>query len=201
MYRAVRLTKQLLTFAKGGDPVKEDVSLGTLVQEVALFDLSGSPVKLVYQQTAELWLAEVDKGQIQQVISNLTINARQAMPEGGSLHITLANTDLSATTVPGLRPGKYVQITVRDEGTGIDPKYLDRIFDPYFTTKQTGSGLAWPPPIRSSTSTAARSGSSRSLARAPPLRSTCRRPGCHCRPRPRARAWPARPWTAPPKSW
>ena len=141
MYRAVRLTKQLLTFAKGGDPVKEDVSLGTLVQEVALFDLSGSPVKLVYQQTAELWLAEVDKGQIQQVISNLTINARQAMPEGGSLHITLANTDLSATTVPGLRPGKYVQITVRDEGTGIDPKYLDRIFDPYFTTKQTGSGL------------------------------------------------------------
>ena len=141
MNRAVRLTKQLLTFAKGGDPVKEDVSLETLVQEVARFDLSGSPIKLVYQQAAGLWLAEVDKGQIQQVISNLTINARQAMPEGGSLHITLANADLSATTVPGLRPGKYVQITVRDEGTGIDPKYLERIFDPYFTTKQTGSGL------------------------------------------------------------
>ncbi|MEI8078512.1 MAG: CHASE domain-containing protein, partial [bacterium] len=141
MNRAVRLTKQLLTFAKGGDPIKENVSLGTLVEEIARFDLAGSAVKLVYQQAPELWLAVVDKGQMQQVISNLTINARQAMPEGGSLYITLDNADLSATAMPGLRPGKYVQLTVRDEGVGIAPEHLNRIFDPYFTTKQAGSGL------------------------------------------------------------
>ena len=141
MSRAVRLTKQLLTFAKGGDPVKEDVSLGTLVEEVAHFDLSGSPVKLVYQQTDDLWLAEVDKGQIQQVVSNLVINARQAMPNGGCLYVTLENVTLPAGAIPGLRPGKYIRGTVRDEGTGIDPKNIDRIFDPYFTTKQTGNGL------------------------------------------------------------
>ncbi|MEI8079265.1 MAG: ATP-binding protein, partial [bacterium] len=141
MGRAVRLTKQLLTFAKGGDPVKEDVCLGTLIQDVAHFDLSGSPVKLVYQQPDDLWPAKVDKGQIQQVISNLTINARQAMPKGGCLYLTLENVTLPAGAVPGLRPGKYIKVTARDEGTGISPKNIDRIFDPYFTTKQTGSGL------------------------------------------------------------
>jgi PAS domain S-box-containing protein len=141
MSRAVRLTKQLLTFAKGGDPVKEDVCLGALVQDVARFDLSGSPVKLVYQHPDDLWLAEVDKGQIQQVVSNLTINARQAMPNGGCLYVTLENVTLPAGAIPNLRPGKYIRGTVRDEGTGIDPKNIDRIFDPYFTTKQTGSGL------------------------------------------------------------
>ena len=141
MSRAVRLTKQLLTFAKGGDPVKTEVSLGTLVEEVARFDLSGSPVKLVYQQADDLWRADVDKGQIQQVVSNLTLNARQAMPEGGHLYVTLANANVPAMAVPGLRPGRYLNVTVRDEGIGIDPKHLDRIFDPYFTTKQSGNGL------------------------------------------------------------
>ncbi len=141
MSRAVRLTQQLLTFAKGGDPVKADVSLGALVEEVAHFDLSGSPVKLVYQQAEDLWLADVDQGQIQQVVSNLTINARQAMPEGGHLYITLENAAIPAADITGLPPGKYVRVCVRDEGTGIEPKHLDRIFDPYFTTKQTGSGL------------------------------------------------------------
>ena len=141
MSRAVRLTKQLLTFAKGGDPVKTEVSLGTLIEEVARFDLSGSPVKLVYQQADDLWRADVDKGQIQQVVSNLTLNARQAMPAGGHLYITLANANVPAMAVPGLRPGRYLKVTVRDEGIGIDPKHLDRIFDPYFTTKQSGNGL------------------------------------------------------------
>jgi len=141
MNRAVRLTKQLLTFAKGGEPVKEDVNLGALVEDVAPFDLSGSQVRLVYQQVENLWPARVDKGQIQQVISNLTINARQAMPAGGRLYITLENVEIQEDVGPSLQRGKYVEIVVRDEGSGIDPKYLGRIFDPYFTTKQTGDGL------------------------------------------------------------
>ncbi|MFO7536117.1 MAG: cache domain-containing protein [Kiritimatiellia bacterium] len=141
MNRAVRLTKQLLTFAKGGEPVKENVSLGALVEEVARFDLSGSNVRLECRPAADLWLAEVDKGQIQQVISNLTINARQAMPEGGRLYIALENALVPEGAVAGLAPGKYVRVTLRDEGTGIEHKHLARIFDPYFTTKQSGNGL------------------------------------------------------------
>jgi len=135
MFRAILLTKQLLTFSKGGDPVKEDVSLGTIVEEVTRFDLSGSNVKLVYRQTDDLWSANVDKGQIMQVISNITINAREAMPNGGHLYITLENTQ------PGPNKGNYIKVTIRDEGTGIDPKIIDRIFDPYFTTKHSGNGL------------------------------------------------------------
>ncbi|MEI6167601.1 MAG: PAS domain S-box protein [bacterium] len=141
MTRAIRLTKQLLTFSKGGDPVKEDVSLGTLVEEVARFDLTGSNVKLVYHQADDLWKANADKGQIQQVISNLTTNARQAMPNGGHLYITLENAEIRDNSIPRLHRANYVKITLRDEGSGIDAKTIDRIFDPYFTTKKTGSGL------------------------------------------------------------
>ena len=141
MTRAVRLTKQLLTFAKGGDPVKEHIGLADMVEEVARFDLTGSNVSLVYHHDANLWPVDADRGQIQQVVSNLVINARQAMPSGGHLHVTLENADLPAEAIPGLRAGSYVKVIVRDEGGGIEPKVLDRIFDPYFTTKQTGSGL------------------------------------------------------------
>jgi PAS domain S-box-containing protein len=141
MNRAIRLTRQLLTFAKGGEPVKKNVTLGTLVEEIVRFDLSGSNVKPVFEQKADLWLAEVDKGQIQQVFSNLTINANQAMPDGGHLYITLKNEELSDKALAGLTPGKYIKVIVRDEGAGIEQRYLERIFDPYFTTKQTGSGL------------------------------------------------------------
>ena len=141
MNRAIRLTKQLLTFAKGGDPVKGNVSLGVLFEEVARFDLSGSPVKLVCRQAKDLWQVEVDKGQIEQVVSNLIINARQTLSQGGNLYVTLANANVPEGVVPGLKSGKYVEVTVRDDGPGIDQKILDRIFDPYFTTKETGNGL------------------------------------------------------------
>jgi len=141
MSRAIRLSKQLLTFATGGAPIIKNISLGALVEEVARFDLSGSNVKLVFKKAKDLWKTEADKGQIEQVIANLTINARQAMPDGGRLYITMENEEITGSAVPGLNTGKFVKITVRDEGSGIDPKHLDRIFDPYFTTKQTGSGL------------------------------------------------------------
>jgi len=141
MTRATSLTKQLLTFAKGGAPLKENVSIGLLAEEVVRFDLSGSNVKLIFNQAEDLWFAEVDKGQIQQVISNLTINANQAMPDGGHLYITLKNAHVAPGLLPDLKAGKYVKIQVRDEGDGIEKDHLARIFDPYFTTKQTGNGL------------------------------------------------------------
>jgi PAS domain S-box-containing protein len=141
MNRAIRLTKQLLTFAKGGSPVTESVRLDSLVAEIVRFDLSGSNVKPIFEPVNDLWPAEVDKGQIQQVFSNLTINARQAMPDGGHLYITLENADISGNDVPDLVSGKYIRITVTDEGAGMTRKHLDRIFEPYFTTKQAGSGL------------------------------------------------------------
>ncbi len=141
MNRAIRLTRQLLTFAKGGAPVKENINLGSLLEEIVQFDLAGSNVKVIFKKAQNLWVTKADKGQLQQVFSNLTINANQAMPDGGHLYITLENIDIPEESLPNLTPGEYIKITVRDEGTGIGKQHLDRIFDPYFTTKQTGNGL------------------------------------------------------------
>ena len=139
--RAVRLSRQLLTFAKGGEPIKENVALRELVEEVARFDLAGSPVKPVFHTKDDLWQVDADKGQMQQIFSNLIINAGQAMPRGGKLYITLENTKMAEGSIVGLKKGNYVRIMFRDEGCGIEPADLDHIFDPYFTTKNTGSGL------------------------------------------------------------
>ncbi|MDP8217992.1 MAG: PAS domain S-box protein [Candidatus Theseobacter exili] len=139
--RATYLTKQLLTFAKGGDPVKEIFKLRTLINEVVHFDLSGSNVLPVFDQGDDFMLVEADKGQVQQVFSNLAINAREAMPDGGHLYLNLEKTEISGRTAVHLKKGKYIKIVFRDEGTGISQKHLRKIFDPYFTTKQTGSGL------------------------------------------------------------
>lgn len=141
MSRATRLTQQLLIFAKGGNPVREGVSIETLVEEVVRFDLSGSNVKPVFEIDPELWLVEVDKGQIQQVFSNLTINATQAMPEGGHLYVTMTNARVAEGEVLDLAAGKYVKVIVRDEGEGINEQFLGMIFDPYFTTRRLGRGL------------------------------------------------------------
>lgn len=133
MERATSLTRQLLTFAKGGDPVKETLSLESVITETATFTLRGSNVKPQFDIYPDLWLVAADKGQLSQVISNLTINAKQAMPDGGIVTITAEN-------IKGPED-KRVQITVRDQGIGIAPQHLDKIFDPYFSTKQQGSGL------------------------------------------------------------
>ncbi|MCK4379192.1 MAG: response regulator, partial [Deltaproteobacteria bacterium] len=133
MESATSLTKQLLTFAKGGDPIKETLSIGAVIAETAQFSLRGSNVKLQTNIAPDLWPVEADKGQLSQVISNLVINAQQAMPDGGTITISVENVANPA--------GRQVQITVGDEGIGISSQYLDRIFDPYFSTKQQGSGL------------------------------------------------------------
>ncbi|SHJ11219.1 Signal transduction histidine kinase [Malonomonas rubra DSM 5091] len=139
--RATNLTSKLLTFAKGGAPVVGHVSLGDLVREVVEFDLSGGNVKPVFQQADNIWVAEVDKGQVQQIFSNLTLNALQAMPNGGHLYVDLENCDGYKTADGATVAGKFIRVRFRDEGSGIPPEMLDDIFDPYFTTKQSGSGL------------------------------------------------------------
>jgi len=142
--RAKDLTQQLLTFAKGGVPIKETASLQNILTETVAFVLRGSRVQYRASIARDLWPAEVDKGQISQVIQNLVINSVQAMPDGGTIIIRAENVQIKQTTeIQGVRihPGNYIRIEIEDEGIGIPQKYLDKIFDPYFTTKQDGSGL------------------------------------------------------------
>jgi len=139
--RATQLTKQLLTFSKGGEPVMEEVNLTSLIMETVLFDLSGSNVKPEFFFPEEEIEANLDKGQIQQVISNLIINAAQASPDGGSIQVNIINTEINEHEQQGLAAGNYIKVTISDEGVGIDKRNVDKIFDPYFTTKAAGNGL------------------------------------------------------------
>ena len=141
MNRATSLANQLLTFSKGGDPVREDARLDRFVEEIVRFDLSGSNVKPVFSFADDLRLANVDKGQMHQVFSNLTINANQAMPNGGHLYVTMENAEIPHSDARKLKPGKHIRVTIRDEGIGIHKKHLKRIFDPYYSTKKAGNGL------------------------------------------------------------
>lgn len=142
--RARGVTNQLLTFSKGGAPVKKTASVRELVTECTRFALSGSPVAPAFDIDPDLCAAEVDASQVGQVIQNLVLNAMQAMPRGGVLEVSLDNVDITPDTMPArasLVPGRYVRLGVQDSGSGIPPEVLARIFDPYFTTKDKGSGL------------------------------------------------------------
>jgi CheY-like chemotaxis protein/two-component sensor histidine kinase len=139
LMRARDLTQQLLTFAKGGDPIRSAVQLAEVVRETAQFSLHGSKVKCEFEIENDLWAADVDKGQIGQVVQNLVLNAVQAMPTGGVIWINLSNDG-----APPVRTGltsAAVRLSVADTGGGIRPEHISKIFDPYFTTKQEGSGL------------------------------------------------------------
>ncbi len=138
--QAKALANQLLTFAKGGAPIKKVCSPVDIVQETARLALSGSKSRCEFQVPGDLWMVEVDRSQMGQVISNLLINADQAMPLGGIITIGMENVKLTDQTAP-LPEGKYVRLTIADQGVGIPPEYLGKIFDPYFTTKYQGSGL------------------------------------------------------------
>ncbi|WP_164885189.1 PAS domain-containing hybrid sensor histidine kinase/response regulator [Rubrivivax rivuli] len=139
--RAAALTKQLLTFAKGGAPVREVASIGELIVDSATFVARGSKARCEFAIASDLAAVHADVGQLSQVIGNLVINAIQAMPQGGAIRIGAGNTRLGAEHASGLPAGPYVQITVADEGGGISPADLPHIFDPFFTTKPQGSGL------------------------------------------------------------
>jgi two-component system cell cycle sensor histidine kinase/response regulator CckA len=135
------LARQLLTFAKGGAPIKKPQDLKGIIQEAARLALSGSQARVEFSLPEHLWEVEVDRGQINQVFSNLFINADQAMPTGGLIQIRAENLAEAEASRLSLPPGKYVAVTLTDQGLGIAPGHLERIFDPYFTTKQKGSGI------------------------------------------------------------
>ncbi len=139
--RAQELTQQLLTFAKGGAPVKQPVQVTELVEESIRFILSGSTVRCESDIPGDIWLVEADKGQISQVVQNITLNACQAMPEGGTMKIRVENVVIGEGEMAPLPSGKYVKLSFIDQGPGIEAHHLSRIFDPYFTTKQSGTGL------------------------------------------------------------
>ncbi len=139
--RARELTQQLLTFAKGGDPVRQAVRLPEIVRETADFALHGSPVRAELEIAPDLWAADADRSQIGQVVQNLVINAMQAMRDGGIIRVALRNVELADNQQPPLPAGRYLELSFADTGGGISPDHLARIFEPYFTTKEHGSGL------------------------------------------------------------
>lgn len=139
--QAKNLTHQLLTFSKGGAPVKKTTSIAKIVNSSVDFTLSGSNVRCDFLCPHDLFSVEVDEGQISQVIQNLIINAKQAMPRGGAIRVEIENVFVKDKAALPLQQGKYVKISCSDKGIGISAQYLPKIFDPYFTTKQKGSGL------------------------------------------------------------
>ena len=139
--QAHTLTKQLLTFAKGGAPVKQTEDINQLIQKSANFVTRGSNVKCYFEFDEDLWAVDVDSGQISQTINNLVINANQAMPKGGKILIRSENIEIKKTDTLPLPSGNYVKISIKDQGIGIAEKNIDNIFDPYFSTKQKGKGL------------------------------------------------------------
>ncbi len=141
--RAKDLTQQLLTFSKGGAPLKRTASLSEVLKDSARFALRGSNVRCEFSIPQDLWPVEIDEGQISQVIHNLIINAHQAMPEGGIIRVMAENLSIDCDQEMNLAlvTGKYVSLAVKDDGHGIPLHMLSKIFDPYFTTKPKGSGL------------------------------------------------------------
>ena len=139
--RASKLTQQLLTFARGGEPVKKHLDACQLIKETVTFVFRGSNVKAVFDLADDLWCVEADSGQLNQALHNVLINAIQAMPDGGEVKITAVNEILSVDNASLLSPGHFIRIAIEDQGCGIPVEYLGRVFDPYFTTKPNGTGL------------------------------------------------------------
>ncbi len=139
--RAAQLTNQLLTFSKGGAPICNHLDLKHLPEEVVRFNLAGSAIKPQFIWDERLWPVYADQEQLHTVFGQLTSNARQAMPNGGHLLIEAENTNLDECNIPGLPAGHYLHIQVTDNGVGIAPEHLPRIFDPYFSPQKAGKGL------------------------------------------------------------
>jgi PAS domain S-box-containing protein len=139
--QAKDLTQQLLTFSRGGLPIKKMASIGELLKDSAIFASRGSNVRCEFSIPDDLWPAEIDEGQMNQVIGNLVINADQAMASGGIVKVRAENMIIKAEYGLPVKEGEYVKISIEDHGIGIPEDDLPKIFDPYFTTKKRGSGL------------------------------------------------------------
>ena len=138
--RAKELTQQLLTFSRGGAPITKVASIDDHLRETAQFTLTGTGVTCRFDIADDLLPVAIDEGQINQAIGHIVINAHQAMPQGGTIVIGARNVTFENADV-NLPAGRYVHISITDNGIGIPEEHLDRVFDPYFTTKQKGSGL------------------------------------------------------------
>lgn len=140
-FQAKKLTSQLLTFSKGGDPLTRVESIKEIIEGTVTFFLSGSKSKVHRTYSDDKMTVQVESGQIEQVISNLIINADQSMPEGGLIDINVAVVDLTNEIIPGVIEDKYVRIAIADKGVGVKDEDKTKIFEPYYTTKKTGTGL------------------------------------------------------------
>jgi PAS domain S-box-containing protein len=139
--RAKDLTLRLLTFSKGGAPKRKTGQIGKLLKENASFVLTGSNVRCDYTISKDLWLCDFDENQIGQVIDNIVLNAKQAMPMGGVIHIEATNVCIENSNAQLIPAGNYIKISIADTGVGIPQAHIKQIFDPFFTTKQKGNGL------------------------------------------------------------
>jgi len=139
--KARELTQQLLTFAKGGSPIKRQTDIKDLIKDSVTLALRGSKVKSEYKFEDDLYGVEVDGGQLAQVINNITINSKQAMPEGGIIKVDVRNILDGSKKESALSRKSFICISIEDQGIGIPDAYISKIFDPYFTTKQDGHGL------------------------------------------------------------
>ncbi|GMV38972.1 MAG: hypothetical protein AMXMBFR64_06880 [Myxococcales bacterium] len=139
--RARDLTRQLLTFSKGGAPIRETLSLAEVLPDAVDLALGGSSVACDLQIADDLWAVEADAGQLGQAVQNVTLNAVQSMPLGGQVVIRAENVMYADDQSLPLNPGPHVRVTIEDHGPGIPPDLLPRVFDPFFTTKDIGTGL------------------------------------------------------------
>jgi len=137
------LTRQLLKLSRGQQPGKEPTAIGEIIREATSFSLLGSHVTATVKISDDLWPIRTNVEQVFQLISNLVINARHAMDstKNGQITLTAENMPENAFPAIGLKPGKYISITVEDMGHGIPSEYVERIFEPFFTTKHDGTGL------------------------------------------------------------
>ena len=139
--QAARLSGQLLTFSKGGAPLKKVASVADLLSRAAEFSLYGSNLRAAVEIEDHLGKAEIDAPQIEQVINALMINAREAMPNGGAVAVSAENYPITEGMALPLAPGRYIRVAITDGGSGVPPELATKIFDPYFTTKASSSGL------------------------------------------------------------
>jgi PAS domain S-box-containing protein len=139
--RARSLTHQLLTFSRGGAPIRKIADITEVVRETADFVCRGSNLKCIFSADENVMVVSADTNQISQVVTNLVLNAIQAMPGGGTVEVAVMNAVLAVDERPPLPPGPYVEVTVTDHGKGIPPDVLGRIFEPFFSTKPEGGGL------------------------------------------------------------